>query len=123
MWGGQANERKPYGMLSLLLHSLESGPGFDTLQGGETDLIQRIDSDVTNMNTISKSKSLIATPWKFKCPLTCPVQNNNVKTKIAQNDTDLSCLQLHINVSKCCAFVKHFETLISSLIQDKSVSF
>ena len=23
-------------------------------QGGETDLIQRIDSDVTNMNTVSK---------------------------------------------------------------------
>ena len=45
-----------------------------TRQGGETDLIQRIDSDVTNMNTISKR--FIANPWKFKCPLTCPVQNN-----------------------------------------------
>ena len=86
-------------------------------QGGETDLIQRIYSDVTNMNTISKS--FIAIPWKFKCPLTCPVQIINkifVKTEIAQNDTDLSCLQLDINVSKCCAFAKHFETLISSLI-------
>ena len=44
------------------------------LQGGETDLIRRIDSDVTNMNTISKG--FIATPWEFKCPLACPVQNN-----------------------------------------------
>ena len=43
-------------------------------QGGEMDLIQRIDCDVTNMNTISKC--FIAIPWKFKCPLTCPVQNN-----------------------------------------------
>ena len=95
-----------------------------TLQGGETDLIQRIDSDVTNMNTISKS--FITIPRKFKCPLTCPYKIINkvyVKTEIAQNDTDLSCLQLDINVSKCCAFVKHFKTLISSLIQDKSVSF
>ena len=33
-------------------------------QGGETDLIQRIDSDVTNINTISKR--FIAIPWKFK---------------------------------------------------------
>ena len=41
-------------------------------------------------NTISKS--FIAIPWKFKCPLTCPVSK--------------------------CAFVKHFETLISSLIQE-----
>ena len=46
-----------------------------------------------------------------------------VKTEIAQNDTDLFCIKLDINVSKCWAFVKHFETLISSLIQDKSVSF
>ena len=37
---------------------------------GETDLIQSIDHDVTNINTISKS--FIATPWKFKCL----VQNN-----------------------------------------------
>ena len=43
-------------------------------QGGETDLIQRIDSDVTNMNTISES--FIAISWKFKCPQTRPVQNN-----------------------------------------------
>ena len=42
---------------------------------------------------------------------------------MAQNDNDLSCIKLDINVSKCCAFVKHFETVISSLIQDKSVSF
>ena len=92
-------------------------------QGGETDLIQRIDSDVTNMNTISKS--FIDISWKFKCPLTCYKIINKicVKTEIAQNDTDLSCLQLDINVSKCCAFVKHFQTMISSLIQDKLVSF
>ena len=76
------------------------------------------------MNTISKS--FIAIPSKFKCPLTCPVHNNkkiHVKVVITQNDTDLSCIKLDINVSKFCAFVKHFETLISSLIQDKSVSF
>ena len=42
-------------------------------QGGEMDQIQRIDSDVTNMNTFSKS--FIAIPWKFKYSLTCPVQN------------------------------------------------
>ena len=41
-------------------------------QGGEMDLIQRIDSDVTNMNTISKSYIVIA-----------------------QNDTDLSCIKLN----------------------------
>ena len=44
------------------------------IQGGETDLVQRIDSDVTNMKTISKS--FIAIPWKLKCTVTCPVQNN-----------------------------------------------
>ena len=44
------------------------------IQCGETDLIQRIDSDVTNMNAISKC--FIAIPWKFKCPLTCPIQNS-----------------------------------------------
>ena len=43
-------------------------------QRGEMDLIQRIDSDVTNMDTISNK--FIAIPWKFKCPFTCPVQNN-----------------------------------------------
>ena len=45
-----------------------------------------------------------------------------VKPEIAQNDIDLSCIKLDINVSKGCAFVKHFETSIS-FIQDKSVSF
>ena len=44
------------------------------IQGGETDLIQSIDSDVTNMSTILKN--FIAIPWKFKYPFTCPVQNN-----------------------------------------------
>ena len=44
----------------------------------------------------------------------------HVKAEIAQNDTDLSCIKLCINVSKCCAFAKHFETLILGLIQDKS---
>ena len=43
------------------------------IQGDETDLIQRIDSDVTNMNTISNS--FITIPCKFKCLLTCPAQN------------------------------------------------
>ena len=46
-----------------------------------------------------------------------------VNMEIAHNDTDLSCCQLDINDSKCCAFVNHFETLRSSLIQDKSRSF
>ena len=87
-------------------------------QGGETDLIQRIDSDVTNINAISKC--FIAIPWKFKCPLTCPVC---VKTELAENATDLFCIKLDINVSKCFTKVQHFETLISSLIQNKSVSF
>ena len=76
------------------------------------------------MNTISKS--FIAIPWKFNVLLHVLYKIINkicVKTEIAENDTDLSCLQLDINVSKCCAFVKHFETLISSLKQDKSVSF
>ena len=91
------------------------------LQGDETDLIQRIDSDVTNMNTISKC--FIAIPWKFKCPCTCPVQNNIKYTEIAQSDTDLSCIKLDINVSKCCAFVKHFGFYIHSIyyfVQDIS---
>ena len=44
----------------------------------------------------------------------------HVKVLIAQKDTDLS---LYLNVLKWCAFVKYFETLILSLIQDKSVSF
>ena len=47
----------------------------------------------------------------------------HVKTEIAQNDTDLSCVKLDINVIKCCTKAQHFETLISNLIQDKSVSF
>ena len=46
-----------------------------------------------------------------------------VKTEIAQNDTDFCYIKQDINVSKSCVFVKHFETLISSLIQQKSVSF
>ena len=47
----------------------------------------------------------------------------NVKVVIAQNDTDLSCIKLGINVLKYCVFVKHFLTLISSLTVDKSVPF
>ena len=35
-----------------------------------------------------------------------------VKTKIAQNDTDLFCVKLDINVLKCFTKVQHFETLI-----------
>ena len=53
------------------------------------------------MNTLSKC--FIPIPWKFKCPLTCPVQKINkiyVKTEIAQNDTDFFCIKLDINVSK-----------------------
>ena len=42
-----------------------------------------------------------------------------VKTEIAQNDTDLSCIKLDTNVSKCFTKAQHFETLISSLIQNK----
>ena len=38
---------------------------------------------------------------------------------IAQNDTDLSCIKFDINVSKCFTKARHFETLISSLIQNK----
>ena len=37
-------------------------------------LIQRIDSDITNMNTISKSYITIS--LNYKCPLISPVQNN-----------------------------------------------
>ena len=40
-----------------------------------------------------------------------------VKTKIAQNDTDLSCVKLDISVSKCFTKAQHFESLISSLIR------
>ena len=40
-------------------------------QAGEMDLIQRIDSGITNM-----SKSVIAIAQKSKCPLTCPAHNN-----------------------------------------------
>ena len=47
----------------------------------------------------------------------------DVKTKVSQNDTDLFCIKLHINASKCFTKAQHFETLVSSLIQDKSVSF
>ena len=50
---------------------------FKLMQGGKTDLIQRIDNDVTNMNTISKG--FIAIPWKFACSLTCHVQNKKLK--------------------------------------------
>ena len=39
-----------------------------------------------------------------------------VKTKIAQNDTDLPCIKLDITVSKCFTKAQYFETLISSLI-------
>ena len=46
-----------------------------------------------------------------------------VKVLIAQNDTDLSCIKLDINVSKCFTKAQHLLTLILSLIQDKSVSF
>ena len=46
-----------------------------------------------------------------------------VKVVIAQNGTDLSCIKLDINASKCFTKEQHFETLISSLMQDKSVPF
>ena len=36
---------------------------------------------------------------------------------------DLSCIKPNINVSKCFAKAQHFETLMQSLIQDRSVSF
>ena len=85
------------------------------------------------MNTFVKNftqkcygKSFIAIPGKFKCLLYVLykiINKMDVKVVIAQNDTDLSCIKLDVNVLKCCAFVKHFETLILSLIQEKSVSF
>ena len=81
-------------------------------QGGETDLTQRIDSDVTNMNTISKSFILFHVNLNVLLHVLYKIINKMyVKTEIAQNDTDLSCIKLDINVSKCYAFVKHFETL------------
>ena len=85
-------------------------------QGAETDLIQKIDSDVTNMSTISKCLLLFHGNLSVLLHVLHKIKNKiNVKTQIAQNNTDLSCIKLDINVSKCCAFVKHFKTLISSL--------
>ena len=55
-------------------------------QVGETDLIQRIDSDVTNMNTISKS--FIVIPGKFKCLLTCLVHNNKYNMSKSRNSSE-----------------------------------
>ena len=93
-------------------------------QAAETDLIQRIDSDITNMNTISKSLSLFhGNLSTLLHVLDIMINKIYVKVVITQNDTDLSCIKLYINVLKCCAFVKHFKTLILRLIQDKSVSF
>ena len=49
-------------------------PGIHVVtQEGEAAQIQRIDSDVADMNTIKK---FYPNEWKFKCPLTCPLQNN-----------------------------------------------
>ena len=45
------------------------------------------------------------------------------KTELAKNDTDLSCIKFDINVSKSFTKAQNFETFISSLIHDKSVSF
>ena len=42
---------------------------------------------------------------------------------VAQNDADLSCINLNINVLKCFTKAQHLKTLISSLIEDKSVQF
>ena len=71
-----------------------------------------------------------APQWKILDP---PLQDSHVlykiinkthaKVIIAQNNTDLSCIELDIHVSKCFTKAQHFETLISSLIQDVSVSF
>ena len=58
----------------VILVTGDLGDPLDQYQAGETGLIQRIDSDITNMNTISKSFTAI--PWKFKCPLIYPVHNN-----------------------------------------------
>ena len=50
----------------------------------------------------------------------CKIKNKiHAKTETAQNDTDFSCIKFDINVSKGYAFVKHFETLISNLIQQQ----
>ena len=88
------------------------------------DLIKRADSDVTNMNTISKSLSLFHGNLSILLHvLDIIIDKIYVKVIIAQNDTDLSCIKHYINVLKYCVFVKHFKTLILRLIQDKSVSF
>ena len=93
-------------------------------QAAETDLIQSIDSDVINMNTISKSLSLFHGNLIILLHVLDIIINKiYVKIVIAQNDTDLSCIKLYINVLKCYAFVNHFKTLILRLIPDKSVSF
>ena len=71
-------------------------------------------------------QSFIPITWKLNVLLHVLYKIINkmcAKVVIAQNNTDLPCTKLDINVSKSCAFVKHFETLISSLIQDISVSF
>ena len=39
-----------------------------------------------------------------------------VKTEIAQNDTDLSCIKLDINVSKCFTKAQHFESHAATAI-------
>ena len=75
---------------------------------------------ILNMNTISKS--FIAIPKKFKFFLHVLhkiINKTYVKAKIAQNDIHLTSINLVFNVSKCFTKAQHFETLISSLIQDK----
>ena len=86
-------------------------------QAAETDLIQRIDIDVTNMNTISKSLSVFHGNLSILLHVLDIIINKiHVKVVIAQNDTDLSSIKLYINVLKCCGFVKHFKTLIKVVI-------
>ena len=70
------------------------------------------------MNTISKSLSLFHGNLSILLHVLDIIINKiHVKVVIAQNDTDLSFIKLYINVLKCCAFVKHFKTLILRLIQ------
>ena len=74
-------------------------------QAAEKDLIQSIDSDVTNMNTISKSSLFHGNLNILLHVLDIIIKKIYVKIIIAQNDTDLSFIKLYINVLKCYAFV------------------
>ena len=107
-----------------------------TFQAGETESNKRIDTmkstnDLRNQtfcenilyrNAMTKVLSLFHGNLNILlCVLYRIINKISVKVILAQIDTDLSCI--NINVSKCFTKAQHFETLISGLIQDKSVSF